>query len=57
MEMARTGAVYVQTNADPNEVVAFVRDPDGALTRTGAYPTGGKGDGVPHLTSQGSVKR
>jgi 6-phosphogluconolactonase (cycloisomerase 2 family) len=55
MEMSETGAVYVQTNADPNEVIAFARDADGKLDRIGAYATGGKGDGVPHLTSQGSV--
>ena len=55
MEMSETGAVYVQTNADPNEVVAFARDAAGMLTRIGAFATDGRGDGVPHLTSQGSV--
>jgi 6-phosphogluconolactonase len=50
------GAVYVQTNeADRNRLLAFERSPDGALTMSGAYETGGAGDGVPHLTSQGSV--
>jgi 6-phosphogluconolactonase (cycloisomerase 2 family) len=51
-----TGAVYVQTN-DPaaNSAIAFRRDGDGTLTRLGAYRTGGAGDGVAHLTSQGSV--
>jgi 6-phosphogluconolactonase len=49
-------AVYVQTNeAGANRVLAFRRRADGALTEPAAYPTGGAGDGVPHLTSQGSV--
>jgi 6-phosphogluconolactonase len=53
---AAAGAVYVQTNeADRNRLLAFERSPDGALTMSGAYETGGAGDGVPHLTSQGSV--
>jgi 6-phosphogluconolactonase len=48
--------VYVQTNdAAGNEVVAFRLGDDGALTQAGRYPTEGKGDGVPHLKSQGSV--
>lgn len=51
-----TAALYVQTNEpDANRVIAFRRDSDGLLTELGAYPTGGAGDGVPHLTSQGSV--
>jgi 6-phosphogluconolactonase len=50
-----TGAVYVQTNEPQNQVLAFRRSSDGALTETGRYVTGGKGDGMPHLTSQGSV--
>jgi 6-phosphogluconolactonase (cycloisomerase 2 family) len=49
------GAVYVQTNAAPNEVIAFRRAADGTLERLGATATGGDGDGTPHLTSQGSV--
>jgi 6-phosphogluconolactonase len=50
------GAVYVQTNeAAENRVIAFTRDADGSLSEAGAYPTGGRGDGTPHLTSQGSV--
>jgi 6-phosphogluconolactonase len=49
-------AVYVQTNeADANHVVAFRREADGSLVELGVYPTGGTGDGKPHLTSQGSV--
>jgi 6-phosphogluconolactonase (cycloisomerase 2 family) len=48
--------VYVQTNeSEANRVVAFRRGPDGGLSRLGEYETGGAGDGVPHLTSQGSV--
>lgn len=48
--------VFVQTNeADQNRVVAFERRNDGSLTPHPAVATGGKGDGVPHLTSQGSV--
>ena len=50
------GAVFVQTNeADANRVMAFRRGADGALHATEGHETGGKGDGVPHLTSQGSV--
>jgi 6-phosphogluconolactonase len=47
--------VYVQTNEQDNRVIAFRRADDGSLTRLGAFATGGAGDGVPHLTSQGSV--
>jgi 6-phosphogluconolactonase len=44
--------VFVQTNeADENKVVAFERE----TGRRGAVATGGRGDGVPHLTSQGSI--
>jgi 6-phosphogluconolactonase len=51
-----SAAVYVQTNEpDANRVIAFRRRDDGALAELGVYPTGGAGDGVPHLTSQGSV--
>jgi 6-phosphogluconolactonase len=50
-----SGAVYVQTNAAPNEVIAFRRAADGSLDRIGSVPTGGDGDGSPHLTSQGSL--
>ena len=49
------GAVYVQTNAAPNEVITFRRAPDGLLDRIGSVVTGGDGDGSPHLQSQGSV--
>jgi len=55
MSGTATGAVYVQTNAAPNEVIAFRRAADGSLERRGSVATGGEGDGSPHLTSQGSV--
>jgi 6-phosphogluconolactonase len=49
-------AVFAQTNEKGrNRVVAFRRGADGALDSLGVYETGGAGDGVPHLTSQGSV--
>jgi 6-phosphogluconolactonase (cycloisomerase 2 family) len=49
-------AVYVQTNdAAANEVIAFARGGDGALQRLGRFGTGGRGTGVPHLASQGSL--
>ena len=49
-------AVYAQTNeADANRLLAFGRRDDGTLEPNGAVETGGRGDGVPHLTSQGSV--
>jgi 6-phosphogluconolactonase (cycloisomerase 2 family) len=52
----RTTAVYVQTNeSDTNRVIAFTRAADGGLAELGIFETGGAGDGVPHLTSQGSV--
>jgi 6-phosphogluconolactonase len=49
------GAVFVQTNAAHNEVIAFTRAADGSLRKMGTYSTGGAGDDTPHLTSQGSV--
>src|SRR5829696_839805 len=50
------GAVYVQTNdAADNQVLAFGRAGDGSLDTIGAYSTGGRGSGAPHLPSQGSV--
>jgi 6-phosphogluconolactonase len=49
-------AIFTQTNeADGNHVIAFRRGPDGHLDGPESYETGGAGDGVPHLTSQGSV--
>ena len=52
---AASGAVYVQTNAGPNEVIAFRQAGDGSLEPIGKVATGGDGDGSPHLQSQGSV--
>src|SRR5215210_232306 len=54
-DTASAGGVYVQTNAAPNEVLAFRRADDGSLDRIGSVATGGEGDGTPHLQSQGSV--
>ncbi|MCD6054372.1 MAG: putative 3-carboxymuconate cyclase, partial [Rubrobacteraceae bacterium] len=54
-DTASAGAVYVQTNAAPNEVIAFRRADDGSLDRIGSVATGGDADGTPHLQSQGSV--
>jgi 6-phosphogluconolactonase len=49
-------AVYVQTNnATENEVIAFRRAQDGSLAPAGRYSTGGRGTGMPHLASAGSV--
>src|SRR5436309_2823128 len=49
-------AVYVQTNdATENEVIVFRRAEDDALAPEGRCPTGGRGTGVPHLASAGSV--
>src|SRR5262245_26482207 len=49
-------AVYVQTNdATGNEVIEFGRTEDGALAPQGRYSTGGRGTGLPHLASAGSV--
>ena len=47
------GMVFVQTNEASNQVVAYRRGADGALTEAGSYNTGGAGDGHPHLTSRG----
>ena len=55
MEMSMEGAVFVQTNAAHNEVIAFARASDGSLTPAGTFATGGAGDDAPHLPSQGSV--
>jgi 6-phosphogluconolactonase len=52
---AAPGAVYVQTNAAPNEVIAFRRAANGSLEPMGSVATGGDGDSSPHLQSQGSV--
>jgi 6-phosphogluconolactonase len=51
-----SGAVFVQTNdAAANQVVAFSRTDDGRLAAAGTYDTGGRGNGTPHLPSQGSL--
>jgi 6-phosphogluconolactonase len=55
MDGSMEGAVFVQTNAEHNEVVGFYRQADGTLTPLGTHATGGAGKGTPHLTSQGSV--
>ena len=48
--------IFVQTNdAQANEVLAFRRAGDGTLEPLGATPTGGRGNGSPHLPSQGSL--
>jgi 6-phosphogluconolactonase len=49
--------VFVQTNsAEQNEIVAYARAADGSLSELGRYATGGRGNGEPHLPSQGSVR-
>jgi len=48
--------VFAQTNdAEANELVAFTRMSDGRLENVGRYATGGRGNGTPHLPSQGSI--
>jgi 6-phosphogluconolactonase (cycloisomerase 2 family) len=49
------GWIWTQTNDPHNEVVAFRRTEEGRLEEIGRFATGGAGDAVPHLTSQGSV--
>jgi len=54
----RTGfaGVFVQSNErGTNKVLAFRRGASGELEPAGEYPTGGSGQGAPHLGSQGSV--
>lgn len=56
MDTNISGAVFVQTNdAASNQVVAFRTGEDDALSPLGTYETGGRGTGVPHLPSQGSI--
>lgn len=55
MEGPSDGFVFVQTNEEENAVVAFRRSGDGSLMHLGSHATGGAGDGMPHLTSQGSI--
>jgi 6-phosphogluconolactonase len=53
---SKAAAVFVQTNeAEANRVVVFRREADGRLAQLESHLTGGRGDGVPHLTSQASV--
>jgi 6-phosphogluconolactonase len=48
--------VFIQSNeSDGNRLYAFPRGADGRLGEPSFVATGGRGDGVPHLTSQGSV--
>jgi 6-phosphogluconolactonase (cycloisomerase 2 family) len=55
-EKGMWGAVYTQSNdAERNEVIAYRRDADGSLAPAGRHETGGRGNGTPHLPSQGSV--
>ena len=49
------GALFVQTNAAHNEVIAYARDTAGMLTHAGTFATGGAGSDETHLPSQGSV--
>ncbi|HEU5475577.1 MAG TPA: beta-propeller fold lactonase family protein [Actinophytocola sp.] len=52
----RQGAVFVMSNdAKGNEVAAFFRNQDGALTEVGRYQTGGKGSGSVEDVSQALV--
>jgi 6-phosphogluconolactonase len=55
-DMHTPASVFVQTNeTGQNRHVAYRRAADGTLGDMGTYVTGGAGDGVTHLTSQGSV--
>ncbi|KAL7793784.1 hypothetical protein V8C37DRAFT_415459 [Trichoderma ceciliae] len=49
------GAVFALTNAVNNQVIAFSRNTDGTLVKTGMYPTGGHGQGV-DFDSQGGLQ-
>jgi 6-phosphogluconolactonase (cycloisomerase 2 family) len=59
----RTGAVFVMTNQNNNEVIAYDRSEDGSLIEAGRFDTGGRGNPVPQgtdpatdpLASQGSL--
>jgi 6-phosphogluconolactonase len=55
METSMDGALFVQTNAAHNEVIAYARDAAGMLTHAGTFATGGAGSDEAHLPSQGSV--
>jgi 6-phosphogluconolactonase (cycloisomerase 2 family) len=54
--MNASSFIYVQSNdAQANEVLAYGRAEDGSLSPAGSVATGGRGTGVPHLASQGSL--
>ena len=55
MKTSMEGAVFVQTNAAHNEVIAYARDAAGMLAYAGTFATGGAGSNEAHLPSQGSV--
>lgn len=55
MDPTMGGAVYVQTNEPRNRALAYRRHADGGLELVQEIETRGAGDGMPHLTSQGSV--
>lgn len=46
------GAVFVQTNAVHNEVIAYARDAAGMLAPAGTFATRGAGNDESHLPSQ-----
>ncbi len=50
----KSGAVYTQTDAIPNSVVAYYRASDGTLSPAGTFATGGNGSNG-NLAGQGSV--
>jgi 6-phosphogluconolactonase len=53
---AAPSAVYVQSNErDGNQLLFFRTSPNGALSGPGPVATGGAGDGLAHLASQGSL--
>src|SRR5262245_27361484 len=59
----RTGAVFVMTNQNTNEIIAYDRATDGSLLEVGRFATGGRGNPTPQgtdadtdpLASQGSL--
>jgi 6-phosphogluconolactonase (cycloisomerase 2 family) len=59
----RTGAVFVMTNQNTNEIIAYDRAADGSLVEAGRFATGGRGNPIPQgndpavdpLASQGSL--
>ena len=55
METSMEGAVFVQTNAAHNEVIAYARDAAGMLAHAGTFATGGAGKrrGAPAIAGVG----